>query len=463
MSETSITRNLRFASHAFPTHGTVGILSQTYRAGFDSVPRASTYARSMWPFHRNLSHRIRSSGPYWLLRNGTGDARPALDTALECDIAIIGAGITGVLIADALVATGQRIVILDSRDVALGSTAATTALLQYEIDTHLTDLVAQLGADAAARAYLACAASFDSLERRFPELLKASNYRRVASLYLAHAAAAVPTLHAEVAARRALGFHCDWLEEAELVQRFGCRRPGAILSALGAQIDPVRFTQGLVAGVERHGVRLFARSRVSGITENGARLRLATEGGAVVDAAHVVIAAGFESLDFLPRPLAGMANIDNTYALVTEPLADRSRALTMPLIWESARPYVYLRGTPDGRLILGGADVPFKNPAARDALLPRQIRRLASNYRDLFGEELPPIAHAWAGSFASTPGGLPFIGRAPGMHPALLFALCYGGNGITYSVHAGEMIRAAVEGRVHEFDDIFGFAGTKVS
>jgi glycine/D-amino acid oxidase-like deaminating enzyme len=450
MSETSITRNLRFASHAFPTHGTVGILSQTYRAGFDSVPRASTYARSMWPFHRNLSHRIRSSGPYWLLRNGTGDARPALDTALECDIAIIGAGITGVLIADALVATGQRIVILDSRDVALGSTAATTALLQYEIDTHLTDLVAQLGADAAARAYLACAASFDSLERRFPE-------------YLAHAAAAVPTLHAEVAARRALGFHCDWLEEAELVQRFGCRRPGAILSALGAQIDPVRFTQGLVAGVERHGVRLFARSRVSGITENGARLRLATEGGAVVDAAHVVIAAGFESLDFLPRPLAGMANIDNTYALVTEPLADRSRALTMPLIWESARPYVYLRGTPDGRLILGGADVPFKNPAARDALLPRQIRRLASNYRDLFGEELPPIAHAWAGSFASTPGGLPFIGRAPGMHPALLFALCYGGNGITYSVHAGEMIRAAVEGRVHEFDDIFGFAGTKVS
>ena len=70
-----------------------------------------------------------------------GDARPALEGSIECDIAIVGAGITGVLVADALVATGKRIVILDSRDVALGSTAATTALLQYEIDTPLTELV----------------------------------------------------------------------------------------------------------------------------------------------------------------------------------------------------------------------------------------------------------------------------------------------------------------------------------
>jgi glycine/D-amino acid oxidase-like deaminating enzyme len=414
------------------------------------VSCASTYARSVWPFRRNPSHRIRSSSPYWLLRNGTGDARPALDTALECDIVIIGAGITGVLVADALVATGQRIVVLDSRDVALGSTSATTALLQYEIDTHLTELVAGLGADAATRAYLACAASFDALEHRFPELLKVSNYRRLESLYLAHDPAAVQILRAELAARRAIGFHCEWLEEAELAQRFGCRRPGGILSALGAQLDPVRFTQGLVAGVERHGVRVFARSRVTAVNENGTRLQVAVQGGAVIDAAHVVVAAGFESLDFLSPPLAEEIDIDNTFALVTEPLAERSRALTMPLIWESARPYLYLRGT-------------FKNPAARDALLPRQIRRLAANYRELFGEELPAVAHAWGGSFASTPDGLPFIGRAPGMHPALLFALCYGGNGITYSVHAGAMIRAAVEGRTHGLDDIFGFARIKAA
>src|SRR6187549_748132 len=187
----------------------------------------------MWPFHRNTFHHIRSSSPYWLMRDGRGDARLELQEQIECDVAVIGAGITGALIADALVATGQRIVILDSRDVALGSTAATTALLQYEIDTPLTELVTQLGADAAARAYLACASSFNLLEQRFPELLQVSNYRRVPSLYLAEDSRSVSALQAELAARRALGLQCTWLEPGELVERHGCRRPGAILSALG--------------------------------------------------------------------------------------------------------------------------------------------------------------------------------------------------------------------------------------
>src|SRR6188474_1410815 len=108
----------------------------------------------VWPFQRNPSHRVRSSGPYWLIRNGMGDARASLRESLQCDVAVIGAGITGALVTDALIAPGRRIVVLDSRDVALGSTAATTALLQYEIDTHLTDLARLLDTQRARRAYL---------------------------------------------------------------------------------------------------------------------------------------------------------------------------------------------------------------------------------------------------------------------------------------------------------------------
>ena len=408
----------------------------------------------MWPFARQSAHRIRSAAPFWLLRNGMGDARAALTKSVDCDIAIIGAGITGAMIADALVATRRRIVMLDARDAVLGSTAATTALLQYEIDTHLVDLVQQVGAACAAQAYHACAASIELLERRYPDLLRASNYRRCESLYLAGNERDLPALRAELAARLDIGLACQWLEREELAARFGCRRPGAILSSLGAQFDPVRFTQALIASVERHGVQVYARTRVTAIDEAGTRLRLTTAAGHRVDATHVVVAAGYESLDFLPTPVA---DIDNTFALVTEPLADARRAAEMPLIWETARPYLYLRGTPDGRLLVGGADVPFKNADVRDALLPRQVRQLAGRYRELFDEELPPIAHAWAGSFATTPNGLPFIGPAPGMPARLLFALCFGGNGITFGVHAGGMILAHLESRAHELDDVFGF------
>jgi glycine/D-amino acid oxidase-like deaminating enzyme len=416
----------------------------------------------MWPFRKNSASAIRSSEPYWLLRNGIGDASPPLTGSIDCDIAIVGAGITAALVADALIATGKRIVVLDSRDVAQGSTSASTALLQYEIDTHLIDLVEMLGAEPAMRAYRACAASFTLLEERFPELLPEAGYERRSSLYLASDEKAVDTLQAELEARRNIGLSCEWLDADELRRRFGCQRPAGILSALGAQVDPFRLTRAVLSGCRRHGVQLFARTKVTQIEEQGESFVLRTAGGHDITSAHVVVCAGYESLGFLP---SGFADVHNTFALVTEPLAQRERVATLPLIWESARPYFYMRGTPDGRLMIGGADVPFKNAGARDLLLPRQVRRLQQQYEELFGAELPPVAYGWAGSFAETSDGLPFIGRVPGMNARLQFALCYGGNGITYSVHAGDIIRAAIEGRTHELDDVFGFGrrGTDLS
>ena len=408
----------------------------------------------MWPFKKNSAGAIRTSEAYWLMRNGIGDATPALEQSIDCDIAIIGAGITSALTTDALIATGKRIVVLDSRDVALGSTSASTALLQYEIDTHLIDLVKILGAEPAMRAYRACASSFSMLEERFPHLLPQAGYERRQSLYLATGEKDVDILRSELAARRNIGFSCKWMESEELLRQFGCRRPGGILSALGAQVDPFRLTRALFSSCQRHGVRLFARTPVMQIEEQGEAMVLRTAGGHTVTAAHVAVCAGYESLDFLP---AGFADLHNTYALVTEPLAAREKVDTMPLIWESARPYLYVRATPDGRLMVGGADVPFKNAAARDVLLPRQVRRVQEKYQELFGAELPPVAYAWAGSFAETRDGLPLIGRVPGMNPRLQFALCYGGNGITYSLHAGDIIRAGIEGRPHALDDVFGF------
>jgi glycine/D-amino acid oxidase-like deaminating enzyme len=410
----------------------------------------------MWPFRRNTAGAIRSSQPYWLMRNGIGDARARHEFAASYDIVIVGAGVTGALVADALVATGRKILVLDSREPALGSTAASTALLQYEIDTHLMDLAKSLGPERATLAYRAGIATFAMLERRFPDLLSAAGYERRESLYLAADASAVPALQAERAARAGIGIACEWLEEPDLVRRFGCRRPAALLSALGAQIDPVRFTRGLLAGCERHGVEIRSRSPVMAIetsTEDGGEgLRVVLESGLALQARDVVVCAGYESLRFLDD---GIAQMHNTFALVTEPMA--SHATALPLIWESARPYLYMRSTADGRLMVGGADLPFKSAAARDLLLPRQARRIAAAYRDLFDAELPPVAYAWAGSFAETRDGLPYIGAVPGRHPHLRFALCYGGNGITYSVQAGEIIRAGIEGRTHPLDDVYGF------
>lgn len=406
---------------------------------------------AMWPFRRNAL-AIRSSQPYWLMRNGIGDAGAARELPASADIVIVGAGITGALVADALIATGRRILVLDALDTGRGSTAASTALLQYEIDTHLVDLARKLGPARATLAYRAGIESFGMLERRFPDLLAQAGYERRESLYLAADESAVPVLRAERAARAGIGIACEWLAGPEVERRFGCRRPAAILSRLAAQIDPVRFTRALLAGCERHGAEIHAQQKVEKIEAVGEELRLTLASGATLAARDVVVCAGYDSLPFAPP---GLADVNNTFALVTEPV--QSPLAGMPLIWESARPYLYMRSTSDGRLIVGGADVPFRNAAARDLVLPRQVRKLGAAYRDLFGSDLPPVAYGWAGSFAETPDGLPFIGAVPGGNPHLQFALCFGGNGITYSVHAGDIIRAGLEGRAHALDDVFGF------
>jgi glycine/D-amino acid oxidase-like deaminating enzyme len=409
----------------------------------------------MWPFKRNSARAVRSSTPYWLMRNGIRDAHRN-EPRRDFDVAIIGAGISGALVADALIDTGKRIVVIDAGEPGQGSTAASTALLQYEIDTNLSDLAQDLGPERATRAYRACADAFAKLERRFPELLPLADYERRESLYLASDEKGVGELRAELAARRAIGLNCEWLDRPEIERRFGCRGPGGILSALGAQMDPLKFTRALLAGCVRHGVSGRSRATVESIEETGGEFRLALRGGDVLTAGDVIVCAGYESLKFLPRDVA---DVDNTFAIVTEPL-DEPAVAAMPLIWESARPYLYLRATRDGRLIVGGADVPFKSVAARELLLPKQVRKIAAGYEELFGRELPPVAYAWAGSFARTRDGLPYIGPVPGMNPRLQFVLAFGGNGITYSVHAGDIVRAHLEGGAHALDDVFGFGRT---
>ena len=108
---------------------------------------------------------LKSGYPWWAVRNGLIQAFPPLEQDLQCDVLVVGGGITGALIADELSAHGHDVALIEQRDIGWGSTAASTALLQYEIDTHLLELASQYGEDAAALAYQACADAIPALRQ----------------------------------------------------------------------------------------------------------------------------------------------------------------------------------------------------------------------------------------------------------------------------------------------------------
>jgi glycine/D-amino acid oxidase-like deaminating enzyme len=88
---------------------------------------------------------LTSDLPFWTVRNGLMRVYPPLAEDLHCDALIIGGGISGALLAYRLVQAGVDSVLIDRRDIGQGSTSASTALLQYEIDTPLCELQERVG------------------------------------------------------------------------------------------------------------------------------------------------------------------------------------------------------------------------------------------------------------------------------------------------------------------------------
>jgi glycine/D-amino acid oxidase-like deaminating enzyme len=92
---------------------------------------------------------LTSELPFWTVRNGLLGVYPPLESDIRCDTLVIGGGISGALLAHRLVTRDVDCVLIDRRDIGYGSTSASTALLQYEIDTPLHQLRQHVGNHAA--------------------------------------------------------------------------------------------------------------------------------------------------------------------------------------------------------------------------------------------------------------------------------------------------------------------------
>jgi glycine/D-amino acid oxidase-like deaminating enzyme len=426
---------------------------------------------------------LRSGCPYWTRAAGDRPPHaPALDRDLTTDVAVLGAGVTGALCAHYLTAAGVDCAALDRRDVARGSTAASTGLLQYEIDKPLVELRDCVGEHAATRAYQLGKDTLDEFARLAREDLPDDcGLATTRSVLLASDDRFVPLLRAECGARRAAGLRVDFLDRAELGQQFQIDRPAALLSHDAARVDPVRLTTALLARATARGLRAFGHTQIDRYASDDTGVTLTTSAGHKIRAKHALFATGYETPEFLQDI---EVRLKSTYAcalktqdsvLTTQhslpPLkpgqsvgSDRAQSAApdpstrdLPLIWETGHPYFYLRpDTATRRLIIGGEDDDFVDPETRDARLPQKTRTLANKLAKLRPDLNAEVDCAWAGTFAETPDALPYIGPHPEF-PRGLFALGYGGNGITFALIAARLLRDRILNRPNPDADLFRF------
>lgn len=396
--------------------------------------------------------RLRTGRPVW---NGTPHpplATHGLRKSVTCDIAIVGAGISGAFMAEALSRHYGKVLVLDRRSPAAGATHASTAMLQFEIDTPLTELADQIGHKNAALAWRrSYQATRDLIALVRDENIKCALAERNA-LYLTGNEMGRRGMQDEARARNRIGLDCEFLDGAALKARFGIGRTAAILSPGAAVADPVALARGLLRRAMRRGARVHAPCDVTGVISNRQGVVL-DAGGYFVQAKVAVFCTGYEMLKGVPK---SGTNITSSWAAATGPHADYPAWLDKTLVWEAAKPYLYMRTTPDGRLIVGGEDADLDSPAFRNRSLGKKAGTLAAKTASLLSGVRPRWTYAWAGAFGESRDGLPIIDAVPGMDNCFT-VMGFGGNGTVYSKIAADIMPAMIKGRRSAAARLFAF------
>jgi len=397
---------------------------------------------------------LTSDDRFWPIHDGPGVAYNSLPGDRSCDVAIIGAGITGALVADEMSAAGLSVIVVDQRQPGLGSTSASTALLQYELDQPLHRLIKKVGQSRAVDAYRATRDGVRAIARIAGELDADVGFRALPSLYVASRKRDAKSFRTECLARRKAKLPCRLFNREAISRVVDLDSSAALWSSIGGEVDPLRLTRALLERCARRPrFEVYGRTAVDALAPAPSTVALRT-GRGTVRASWVIVASGYEAGRFLARPVA---KLHSTYAMVTEPLKQFRGWRRRCLIWESARPYLYIRTTSDGRIMVGGEDDPFRNPEERDARLPAKAATLLRKLRRRFPRMELQSAHAWAGTFAETRDGLPYIGSSPDVDPRILFALSYGANGMPFAAIAARLLRKQLTGESDCYADVFSF------
>lgn len=377
----------------------------------------------------------------------------SLTRDVETAVAIIGGGISGSLTALVLSEAGYPCAVFDRRTPGEGSTRASTAMIQFEIDTPLTKLTEQIGRRNAERAYLRSFKAVKDLRALLRRHAIDADWVDRDALYLAGGDMGFRGLRSEADKRKKIGLPSRFLDSATVRDNYGIAVTGAILSKGAAELDPAKTAAGCLKAAQALGAKVYAPCEIAKVESRGGGVVLDTSTGQQITCAKAIFATGYEVVKGIPR---SAFDIVSSWAIATQPLDEHEFWRGRCLIWEAADPYLYLRTTADNRILAGGEDSGLLDPQRREAAIANKSEALIKKLRRLLNMPHLDVDYAWAGAFAESPTGLPAIRELD--TPGTFAILGCGGNGITFSVIAAQMAKAWVAGRQDPDSDLFSGA-----
>jgi glycine/D-amino acid oxidase-like deaminating enzyme len=392
--------------------------------------------------------------PYWWDTR----APAALDRAelpRSVDVAVVGAGYTGLVASRQLAQAGASVVVFEREEIGWGGSSRNGGQVLTGFKLEPAALIARYGSHRARELFYTSLTSIAELERLIADEAIDCEYARTGYVQAASKPSHFEAFRDEQALlAREFGHRVELVPKADQRSELGTDRyHGLLVDEMGGALNPAKYVYGLANAASRAGVVIARRTAVNRLSRPSTRWSVETSRG-VVDAGDVLVATDAytdEAVPWLQRRLVPIGS----YVIVTEPLAQADVAALIPrrrMVFDSKNFLVYFRVLADGRLLFGGR-AEFGRPD-EDA-----TRRAAAILRDNVSQVFPQLAsvrvdYAWCGTVAFTRDQMPHAGRIDGAY----YACGYCGHGVAMATYLGALIGRRMAGEPIEhplFDDRF--------
>lgn len=382
---------------------------------------------------------------FWLDEIATKEY-PKLEKFEETDIVIVGGGITGITIAYLLSKENKKVILIEKEKIRGYVTEVSTGFLTEIIDTKYYHLIKSLGEKKARLISDSHKYAINKIE----EIIKNENiscdFRRVSNYLFATNKKEKITLNKEIKYFNLLGIESEYLEDDEL--RF--KNIGYIKIKNQATFHPIKYVLSLCEKAEKNGVRIFENTNAENFYKNSDGSYTLISNNKEIKTKNII----FATYNPFKEPLSLFFKKAKYVSYVAE-YENKKDSFPDGLYEDSQNPYHYFRVINENekcRIIFGGedhrADIKINSIEKNYFLLDKHAKEILGN--KITGKR------KWAGSILESIDGLSFIGKLKNEN--LFYAFAFSGNGLTYSVIAGQIIKDKILSKKNIYEEIYNIS-----
>ncbi len=384
---------------------------------------------------------------YWLETVSMPPANAAGPLPEKTDVAVIGAGFTGLSAARTLAKRGARVAVLEAETIGWGASSRNGGMVLSGLKLGASELLAKFGRETARRMFAASLAAIDCVERIVREEGIACDFSRSGHLEVASKPAHFVHFRAQAELLDTVfNHHVQIVPRADLGGAIGSDLyHGGLVDEISAGVNPARFVAGLAQAAMAAGASVYEQTRVQGIEpctlQGSSGYRLGTSRGNLW-AREVFVATGGYTREATPALRKSIIPI-GSYVIATEPLPEDLARHVSPhnrLIYDSKNYLYYFRLTPDRRMLFGGRAAFFPETENSIRVSAGILHRgLLKVFPQLAGVK---VAAAWGGTLDFAADRLPHAGQLDGLY----YALGYAGHGVAMATYLGAEMGELISG-----------------